>query len=566
MSQPQTACLPDTAGQANELDVSSFGGLTGFAVLDQNGCLVSANARLLELLDDRVRGSGKLDPFSLELHSHSAKELADALTGTDNANLQLDFSNGVRRYLQLGQLRASRRLLLISATHFEESSQADPELDALTGLGNRHRLQQTLSRLESDRTRLSAPHGSTLSNDAPAILLVDIDRFKQINDTLGYRIGDSLLKLVCSRLRRLTTESDPLLRIGGDEFLLVLHASDDAHNAIDLAERIVDLMSRPFLVEAQQLDIGVSIGIAFFDEQTPDSATLLQHADLALQQAKTRGRRQACIFQPSMAVDAQRRRALEIDMRRALALQQFRLVYQPQVDLRSGRLVGFEALLRWEHPVRGMVSPAEFIPIAEDTGEIRRIGAWVILQACLQASLWPDGLKVAVNVSPLQFDDGNLPEHIDTALQQSNLPPEQLEVEVTEGLLFQNPDAALAQLSRIRQMNVDIAMDDFGTGYASLSHLSRFPFTKVKIDQSFVRGAVDDRTQALVSCIISLGSSLGMRTLAEGVETSEQYRRLQESGCDAVQGYLISRPLEAGSVGNFVERCTRQIQGGDVAA
>ncbi|MGQ7847305.1 putative bifunctional diguanylate cyclase/phosphodiesterase [Granulosicoccus sp. 3-233] len=567
MSQPQPACLSDPTEQASELDVSSFTGPTGHAVLDHKGRLLSANSQLAELLGHAPPATGTLDPFKLAIDDRSATELAHALAEADVTHLDITFTDGARRHVQLGRLQACRRLLLVTRAGETIASNDRIEQDALTGLANRHRLNEALSGLEAERALRQSRSGTNAVDEGKtAILLIDIDHFKQINDTLGHAIGDSLLRLVSGRLRRVTRERDDLIRIGGDEFLLILPADESSDDAEKLADRIAELLSRPFLVDGQQINIGVSIGIAVFDDATADGPTLLQHADLALQQAKLTGRNRACSFEPQMAQQAMRRRALEIDMRRAMALQQFRLVYQPQVDLHSGRLVGFEALLRWEHPERGMVSPAEFIPIAEETGEIRRIGAWVILQACQQASFWPDGLSVAVNVSPLQFDDGKLLQHVRTALSRSGLDPERLEVEVTEGLLFHNPEAALEQLTELRELRVDIAMDDFGTGYASLSHLSRFPFTKVKIDQSFVRGAVDDRTQALVDCIIGLGNSLGMKTLAEGVETPEQYQRLQDSGCDAVQGYLVSRPMEADSIADFLIHDTGQLPAGDAAA
>ncbi len=567
MSQPQPACLPETAGQAHELDVSSFSGPAGYAVLGHEGRLYSSNPQLAVLLGDAVVVSGRLDSLCQNGHGPSAAELMQSLTGTDDSTITLEIADGVTRQLQFGPLRAHRRLLIVSDPHHISVQTSALEQDTLTGLANRHQLNEILSRLESERAAAqSAPTATNGNAGNAAILLIDIDRFKQINDTLGHATGDSLLRLVTGRLRRVTRETDQLMRVGGDEFLLALPCDEEPGGVEQLAIRIVELISRPFLINGQQLNTGVSIGIAWFDDEAEDGATLLQHADLALQKAKVSGRNQACAFQSYMAQEALQRRALEIDIRRALTLQQFRLVYQPQVDLHTGKLAGFEALLRWEHPVRGTVPPIEFIPIAEETGEIRRIGAWVILEACRQASLWPAELTVAVNVSPLQFDDEKLPGHVKDALNRSGIAPERLEIEVTEGLLFHNPDAALAQLTQLRQLGVDIAMDDFGTGYSSLSHLSRFPFTKVKIDQSFVRGGVDDRTQALVTCIISLGASLGMKTLAEGVETPEQYQRLQTSGCDAVQGYLISRPMEAGSTTNFVDQCSRQIHDGDATA
>lgn len=565
MSQPQPACLPVEADQANDIDVASFTGAAGYAVLDQAGRLHGQNPQLAVLVGSIIAGQSIPEALPNCTDSASLAALRQATTTPDAATMTLTGSDGQKLLVQIGELRANRRLMIVREPEQMSASMAESERDTLTGLGNRRLLSKILASLDADRaSSLTTPTDTSDDASCAIAVLIDIDRFKQINDTLGHTVGDTLLKRVSQRLCRLTRETDRLIRTGGDEFLLLQTEAASLVQAEQCAQRIVDLIGRPFLIQGNQINVGASIGIAAFNAGTENGTTLLQNADLALHEAKQSGRNRICHFQLRMAEEAHKRRVLETELRRAVTLQQFRLVYQPQVELPSGRLVGFEALLRWEHPTLGSVSPMDFVPIAEETGEIQSIGDWVLHEACRQARLWPEDLTIAVNVSPLQFDDGKLPGNVRQALRRSGLSAERLEVEVTEGLLFHNPEAALTQLTELRKLGVDIAMDDFGTGYSSLSHLSRFPFTKVKIDQSFVRGDVDERTNALVDTIIRLGTSLGMKTLAEGVETAEQYHRLERCGCDAVQGYLLSRPMEAGSTAIYIEEFSRQRRHGGI--
>ncbi|ASJ70776.1 putative bifunctional diguanylate cyclase/phosphodiesterase [Granulosicoccus antarcticus] len=559
MSQPKPADMPDSAVMADFLDVTSFTGPAGIAVLDNAGCLLSQNDRLLTLLGVKKPVDDTLETLACNLDAASDAKLQTALVSPNAAVFDIQNTQGLTLQLQLGNLRADRRLLTALDVSQDKTDRLKIELDSLTNLGNRQALDRTLSLLESDRAAVKASQslGEKAAGDA-IVLLIDLDRFKRVNDTLGHAVGDVLLKMVASRLRRVVRDTDHLIRLGGDEFLLIQPQGTTSEQPEKVGSRIVELLNRPFLIEGNQVNIGARIGVATFDDEVEDGETLLKNATLALQESKSSALNRICFFEPRMAQEAHEQRELEIELRRALALQQFRLVYQPQVELGTGRLMGFEALLRWEHPVRGSISPMSFVPIAEETGEIQRIGAWVMLEACRQACHWPDDLTVAVNVSPLQFDDGKLADVVQDALTRSGLASARLEVEVTEGLLFHNPEAALNQLTVLRQMGVDIAMDDFGTGYSSLSHLSRFPFTKIKIDQAFVRGDVDEGTHAMVNTIISLGASLGMNTLAEGVETREQYDRLRDGGCDAVQGYLISRPMEASSIVPFLDDYSQQ--------
>lgn len=375
-----------------------------------------------------------------------------------------------------------------------------------------------------------------------AVLYLDLDGFKAVNDTLGHPIGDELLRAVAARLRECTRETDLIARLGGDEFAIVQVDAQQPRDATTLSERLVEVLQRPFDVEGHHVAIGTSIGIALGDATaTPDG--LLRNADIALYRAKTSGRGTWRFFEPEMDVEMQARRTLEADLRQAFAEAQFELFYQPLIDARTEGLTGFEALLRWNHPTRGMVSPAEFIPLAEEIGLIRSLGAWVLTKACADAMGWPAHVKVAVNLSPVQFLRGNLVREVEQALAASGLAPGRLELEITESVLLQDNDTTMGILLRLRGMGVRIAMDDFGTGYSSLSYLRRFPFDKIKIDQSFVRNSGAEKgSVGIIRAVVGLGQALDMEVLAEGVETAEQLRMLQQEGCDELQGYLFSKP------------------------
>ncbi len=408
--------------------------------------------------------------------------------------------------------------------------------DPLTGLGNRRAFQAALAAVLA-RAEAEA-----------ALLLLDLDRFKHVNDSLGHPIGDALLRLVAQRLRGSLRSGDTLVRLGGDEFAILLPRAEGAEK---LAERLVDLLSRPYLVDGHLANIGVSIGIARAPADASEGGMLLRRADLALYAAKAAGRRQFAMFRPEMDARAQARQALETDLRRAVALGQFHLHYQPLIEVASGAVVGFEALLRWQHPERGMVSPAEFIPLAEEVGLIVPIGEWVLRQACRTAASWPEAVLVAVNVSPVQFADGaRLLRAVDEALASAGLPGARLEIEITESVLLRDAAETLAILHELRGRGVRIAMDDFGTGYSSLSQLRSFPFDKIKIDRSFVSEIeTQNGGKAVVRAIAALGASLGMTVTVEGVETEAQAHFVAASGGHQMQGYLISRPVPAEAVG-----------------
>jgi diguanylate cyclase (GGDEF)-like protein len=409
--------------------------------------------------------------------------------------------------------------------------------DALTNLANRVLFRERLEK---------ALASAKLQNASIAVLCLDLDRFKDVNDSLGHEIGDALLKLVSDRLRSCVREGDVVARLGGDEFAVLQVSINEPHDSASLASRIINSVGLPYEIEGQEIVIGTSVGIALDVEMQLSPDQLLKHADLALYRAKSDRRGTYRFFEPEMDAELQARRILEADLRKALVAQEFELYYQPQINIRKNEIIGFEALLRWRHPERGMVSPAEFIPVAEDIGLISPLGEWVVERACAEAANWPRGIKVAVNLSPVQFRSRALVESVDRALTLSRLDPSRLELEITESVLLQDNDTTLQTLHQLRELGVCIAMDDFGTGYSSLSYLRSFPFDKIKIDQSFVR-ELTSRADclAIVQSITRLGTSLGMITTAEGVETDEQYLHLRAAGCTEVQGYLFGRPQPA---------------------
>ncbi len=438
-----------------------------------------------------------------------------------------------------------RRLVLVAGSGGGPAGASDPwtldlaSRDELTGLGNRRMLNQILE---------GWPAGEPI-----ALLMIDLDRFKAVNDSLGHPAGDKLLTLVADRIGAAVRKNDDrVCRIGGDEFLVV-HTPDEAGSADKVAQRIVEFVGRPFLIEGQQVNTGASVGVAHLDDTSPIDA-LLRHADLALHAAKSAGRGCVQMFDSSLQVRADQRRERELRLRRALGLGELSVVYQPQVAVTEHRVSGFEALLRWYNPALGHVPPSEFIPLAEETGEIHRIGEWVLQTACDEARRWPDGLVVAVNVSAVQFSRDTFVGMVADVLAQSGLSPERLELEITESVLLEQTAGTAASLWELRDLGVRVALDDFGTGYSSLSYLNSFPFSTIKIDQSFIRGEKTDRSEALVRSIVTLGSSLGMTTVAEGVETDEHYRELVEQGCSEVQGYFFAKPMSCGDIEPFLRR------------
>jgi diguanylate cyclase (GGDEF)-like protein len=418
--------------------------------------------------------------------------------------------------------------------------------DALTGLGNRVLLRQ---QLEEALVRVRRNGG------AIGVIFLDLDGFKIVNDTLGHSVGDALLKAVAARLQENVRDTDKTSRLGGDEFAVLQSGDSQPRSADALASRLVAVMSEPFFVDGHQLNLSVSAGIAVMLGNDADPEQLLKNADLALYRAKADGRGTFRFFEPEMDALAQARRSMEVELRGALTRREFELHYQPLINLRTRRIAGFEALLRWSNATRGLVSPAQFIPLAEELGFISPIGEWAIRQACEHAAGWPQDIKVAVNLSPVQFRSPSLVPAIVQALSASGLPPGRLELEITESVLLDDSDRNLAILRQIRDLGVRIAMDDFGTGYSSLSYLRRFHFEKVKIDRSFVSDVAQNaESRAIVRAITGMCNNLGMATTAEGVETAEQLSCIASEGCTEAQGYYFSPPKPFADIGALLAR------------
>jgi diguanylate cyclase (GGDEF)-like protein len=378
-----------------------------------------------------------------------------------------------------------------------------------------------------------------------AVLCIDLDRFKAVNDMLGHPVGDTLLRQVGDRLRASARPTDLVARLGGDEFAIVQTATEQPFGATALATRLIAEIAKPFEIDGHHVEIGASVGISIAPNDGSDTDKLLKNADMALYRAKIDGRDSYRFFEPDMDARIQVRRKLEIDLRRAFTLGQFEVYYQPLITLETEKISGFEALLRWHHPERGMILPLEFIPVAEDIGLIGQIGAWVLKQACLETVKWPDDIHVAVNISPAQFKHRAVVLDVVAALGSSGLPAHRLEIEITESVLLRDTEANILILEELRDLGVRISMDDFGTGYSSLAYLQKFSFDKIKIDRSFVNDLGRPESVAIIRAVTGLGRSLGMETTAEGVETEAQLDTLKDEGCTEVQGYLFSKPVPA---------------------
>jgi diguanylate cyclase (GGDEF)-like protein len=405
--------------------------------------------------------------------------------------------------------------------------------DGLTGSPNRSLLY--------DRIREALARASC--GEIFSVHYLDLDKFKSVNDAHGHTVGDRLLKHVAERLQLCLGEADTLARLGGDEFVVLQAKLAESNQAGCLAQLLVEAMTKPFDLEGLQIYLGVSVGISVCPSDGTDAEALLMRADMAMYRAKSEGRNTYRFFESAMDTHLQERRLLEIDLRRALSLGEFEMHYQPQVDAKTQAITGCEALLRWRHPVRGMVPPVEFIPIAEEIGVIVPLGAWTIQQACRDAATWPKHIGVAVNLSPIQFRGPSLVETVISALDASDLSPHRLELEITESAVLADDEETIKTLNHLRAVGVRIAMDDFGIGYSSLSYLRSFPFDKIKIDRSFIKDLGENgECSAIVKAIAGLGAALDMTITAEGVETIEQFLLARDHGCTEVQGYFFGRP------------------------
>jgi diguanylate cyclase (GGDEF)-like protein len=409
--------------------------------------------------------------------------------------------------------------------------------DELTALPNRLNFRDEIERL------LAVPHDAV---QLSALLFVDLDQFKQVNDTLGHPCGDQLLCAVADRLREMLRPEDFVARFGGDEFVVFQQNIKSTEDAAGLARRIVDRLSERYKIDNHLVEIGASVGIAMTSPPGISADTLLKNADMALYRAKADGRGTFCFFRDEMAQTVEARRILELDLRKALANEEFELFYQPLVNLKSGRISTCEALLRWNHPVRGTVSPIDIIPVAEDMGLIIDLGRWILRKACMECMKWPENVSVAVNFSPQQFHQRDVLSEVRYALEVSGLPANRLEIEITESSLLRNTQLTHDVLSQLRATGVRISLDDFGTGYSSLSYLHNFPLQKVKIDRSFLEGIDSDRPLTLLRGVARLSADLGMSVVVEGIETNEQLELISADGTvTEAQGYLFSRPVPA---------------------
>ena len=427
--------------------------------------------------------------------------------------------------------------------------------DAMTGLPNRaflhDRLGHALRRAEREGHRV-------------AVLAIDLNRLAHINEVLGHHIGDRLLVAVADRLRDSMRDSDTITRHIGDEFVVIMEEVEDARAAAIVAERVLNELSNTFLLDGHEVRVSACIGIGIYPEDGDTPHVLLKHTDVALHHAKDNGENNFQFFCEEMNRASMERLQIESNLRQALARNEFHLVYQPQVELHSGRITGMEALLRWVHPEMGMISPARFIPIAEETGHILEIGLWVMREACRQTQRWHANgyadLQVAVNVSARQFRQDDFAEQVVQVLQETGLAPEFLELELTESMIMHRPERVVSVMAELRRIGVKFSIDDFGTGYSSLSQLKRFPIDKLKIDQSFTRDIGTDANGGAITCaIIALGNSMRLRVVAEGVETHDQQRFLIDNGCHSMQGYLFSRPIAANDFSILLEQHLEEV-------
>jgi len=431
--------------------------------------------------------------------------------------------------------------------------------DSLTGIPNRQAFLETLER---------ELHRSKVGNKKFAVLFMDLDAFKRINDTLGHNVGDHLLKIVSDRLRETTRPSDlvsrgdqthNLARLGGDEFTILIPDLERVENALAVAHRVKEAMRRPFLIEGNEIFVTASIGISLFPEDGEDCNSLLKYADTAMYHAKNCGKNNAKLYSSSLTMQIMSHVKLEVGLRKALKREELYLLYQPQIDVRTAEIVGVEALIRWRHPERGIISPTEFIPLAEETGLIVPIGEWVLRTACVQAKAWQRlrmrSLRMAVNLSAKQFKDENLTQIVISALHDTGLDPKLLELELTEGTLMDDAKATMVTLDQLRCIGVYLSIDDFGTGYSSMNYLKRFDVRTLKIDKSFIAGLPQDSENAAITrAIIAMAHGLKMVVVAEGVETGEQLVLLEEYGCDMVQGFYLGHPAPHESISQMLQK------------
>lgn len=508
---------------------------------------VDSGQQLIQLTDGRARFN---DSGSTSKYSHADFTLPGANPVSGRMRIFIDQTNALalfytthRNMTIISALFLAAALALLTFivwSRIKEQWQADDEIrhlahhDGLTDLPKREVFHDNLS---------YAIGRADPGSGVVALLCLDIDNFKQINDTMGHATGDELLRLFAARLRDNIRKSDLVCRMGGDEFAIALCGLKSAQRVMPFANRLCETLSKPYFIDGREYASSVSIGVALAPKDSTDTTTLFRCADLALYRSKAEGRNTVRFFETDMDVAYQRRRLLEQELKTAIDDNQFVLYYQPQYDLTTNRLTGHEALVRWLHPTRGLVAPDEFIPIAEESGLIIPLSHWIFERACSDAVNWDHGLRLAINLSPLQFMAGSVVDLVTDTVEKTGFPPNRLELEITESLLITSTERVIDELGKLKQIGVQIVMDDFGTGYSSLSYLARFPFDKIKIDRSFVGDLTKKpMVDVIVRTIIGLGHDLDITIAAEGIETRQQEAILRSWGCDHGQGFLYGRP------------------------
>jgi len=557
MTRKEAALAARFEEQANRFDIALNNMSHGLCMLDQQDRLQVWNERFIELLHlqgapihvgmrmpQLIRHSIRAGNYKAKSVKQVIRELAGGLRQDKFDQFQTS-PDGDRTIAVSRRMKSDGGSVVILEDVTERKRAQErithlAQFDELTGLANRAQFRERINAM------LSTVHER---QNHITIHLIDLDRFKSINDTLGHPIGDKLLKEVALRLSTVIGPADMITRFGGDEFVVLQSITKRRQDAEWLAQRLARTLKEPFEIDGHRMDIGASIGIAMAPIDGINADELLKKADMALYAAKNGGGGDHRFFAMDMEAAVQERRALELDLRDALATEQFELNYQPLVDLRSGRVTTCEALLRWTHPVRGNVPPAVFIPVAEETGLIIAIGEWALNRACVEAATWPHGVKVAVNLSPVQFRDRGLALQVVSALAKSGLPAQRVELEVTERLLLEDNERTLETMQQMKNLGVSLSLDDFGTGYSSLNYLRKFPFDKIKIDQTFICDLGDERdARAIIGAVASLGAGLDKIVVAEGIETEEQMKLVTSQGCHEGQGYLFGRPMSGSAI------------------